>query len=197
MLKEIYEELATDNLIPVSKEEGEFITQFLKENNIKKTLEVGFAYGCSAAAIISATQSKHYAIDPFETRDFQNAGIKNMERLGIRHFLDFREEFSNTELPRMYMDGVKLDFAFIDGMHLFDSTFIDFYYIDLMLEENGYVIFHDYWMPSTKAVISWIANNKKNYEVIDKAIGELVIVKKLRDEERRWDHFEPFNAGME
>ncbi|PYG87945.1 methyltransferase family protein [Ruminiclostridium sufflavum DSM 19573] len=196
MLGEIYEELGTENLIPVSKEEGEFISNFLKRNNIKKTLEVGFAYGCSAAAIISATQSRHYAIDPFQKRDFQNAGIKNMERLGFRRFLDFREEFSDTALPRMLMEGVRVDFAFIDGLHLFDSIFVDFYFIDMILEENGYVCFHDYWMPSTRAVISWIANNKKNYEIIDVSVGELIIVKKVRNEERRWDHFIPFNAGM-
>ncbi|HEX2926401.1 MAG TPA: class I SAM-dependent methyltransferase [Ruminiclostridium sp.] len=197
MLSEIYEELDTDNLIPVSKEEGEFITEFLKEKNIKKTLEVGFAYGGSAAAIVSATHSRHFAIDPHQTRDFQNAGVKNMERLGFGHLLDLREECSDIALPKLFMEGVKLEFAFIDGLHLFDSIFIDFYYIDLMLEENGYVFFHDLWMPSTKAVISWIATNKKNYEIIDVSMGELIAVKKLRNEERHWDHFAPFYAGVE
>jgi len=194
MMSKIFKELEMDTETAILKEEGEYIYNFLKENNIKRTLEIGFAYGCSSAYIISATQSKHYVIDPYQPW-YQNLGKKNIEKLALGQFLDLKEEVSQFALPKMIKEGVKIDFAFIDGGHLFDEIFVDFYFIDLMLEENGYVLFHDIWMPSTKAVLSWIANNKKNYEIIELFIGDLIMVRKLKNEERAWDHFEPFNAS--
>jgi hypothetical protein len=193
MMSEIYQELGTDNYVAISEEEGEYISKFLKDNKIKRTLEIGFAYGCSAAYIIMATQSKHYAIDPYQIC-YQNMGKRNIEKLELGQFLDLKEEFSQLALPEMFKEGVQIEFAFIDGGHLFDEIFVDFYFIDLMLEENGYVLFHDYWMPSTKAVLSWIANNKKNYEIMELSVGSLIMVKKLKNEVRDWEHFVPFNT---
>ncbi len=194
MINNIYKEIGINNDIAITKEAGEYIYNFLKEKNIKRTLEVGFAYGCSAAYIISATGSKHYAIDPYQYI-FENAGKKNIEKLALSQFLDLKEEMSQFVLPKMYEEGVRVEFAFIDGGHLFDDTFVDFYFADLLLEENGYVLFHDYWMPSTKTVLSWIENNKKNYEIIEVGVGSLIMARKLRNEERNWDHFEPFTVG--
>jgi predicted O-methyltransferase YrrM len=194
MVSKIFEELEMDTETAILKEEGEYIYNFLKEKNIKRTLEIGFAYGCSSAYIILATQSKHYAIDPYQPW-YQSLGKKNIERLKLSQYLDLKEEVSQFALPKMIKEGVKIDFAFIDGGHLFDEIFVDFYFVDMMLEENGYILFHDIWMPSTKAVLSWIANNKKNYEIIELFIGDLIMVRKLKNEQRVWDHFESFDTS--
>ncbi|MGF1559026.1 MAG: hypothetical protein ACFCUL_08055, partial [Flavobacteriaceae bacterium] len=60
---------------------------------------------------------------------------------------------------QLLLEELRIDFAFIDGGHKFDDIFIDFYYIDLLLNIEGYVLFHDSWMRSTQHVISWIKNN--------------------------------------
>jgi len=60
----------------IKKIEAEFIYSFLKKKDIKNTLEIGLAYGCSAAYIISATKSIHHVIDPYQNNIFKNSELK-------------------------------------------------------------------------------------------------------------------------
>src|SRR4030043_1920592 len=164
-MNSIYEKLEIperDIYTSITKEEGEYIYQLLKDKNLKNTLEVGFAYGCSAAYILTATKSLHYAMDPFQEQ-YNNLGLKNIKRLILDKYLKFEKDFSHNVLPELLKKNVKIDFAFIDGDHKFDSIFVDFYYIDLLLNNNGYVLFHDTWMRTTQHILSWIKNNKKKY----------------------------------
>lgn len=96
------------DLTSITEKEGEFIYSFLKEKNIKNSLEVGLAYGCSTAYIISATQSYHYAIDPFQDQ-FDNLGLKNIKTFKLDKYLKFENDFSHNVLPRLLKDGVKID----------------------------------------------------------------------------------------
>lgn len=85
----IYQQLEIpngDKATSITETGGEYIYNFLKDNNLKKTLEVGFAYGCSTAYIISATKSIHYVIDPSQGLYF-NLGLENMEKLGLKSIL--------------------------------------------------------------------------------------------------------------
>ncbi len=176
---------------PIKKDEAEWIYSFLKKRHIKKTLEVGFSFGCSAAYIISATHSRHYVIDPYQ-HVYKNLGLKNIKRLGLSKYLIFEKDFSHNALPRLLGKGVKIDFAFIDGGHKFDEIFIDFYYIDSLLNNNGYVLFHDTWMRSTQLVASWIKKNKPNYKQIKIPTRNMVMFQKIAVDKRLWYHFKEF-----
>lgn len=195
MIPNIYEKL----IIPkkyhrtsIRKKEAEYIYNFLKENKIKKTLEIGLAYGRSASYIISATNSHHYAIDPFQNKPFNNLGIKNIKRLNLNNHLRFENDFSHNVLPKFLSKGMKFDFVFIDGDHKFDSIFVDFYYVDLVLKQKGYVLFHDSWMQSIQTVCSWIKNNKRNYKRIKTPINNLIMFQKIGIDNREWNHFKLF-----
>jgi len=200
----IYEKLIIpDGHRPASikKKEAEFIYSFLKEKKITATLETGFAYGCSAAYIISATKSKHYAIDSSQYQYVTDSsqsysscelGLKNIKKLKLDKYLKFENDFSHNVLPRLFAEGVKIDFAFIDGGHMFDDIFLDFYYIDLLLNQNGYVLFHDSWMRSTQMVVSWIKNNKLNYNLIKIPFKNLIMFQKKGKDNRNWYHFKEF-----
>jgi len=179
-------------LTAINKEEGEFIYNFLKDKKPKITLEVGLAFGFSAVYIMSATDSTHYVIDAFQEK-YDNLGLKNVENNGFSNRLRFENDFSHNALPKLLKENVKLDFAFIDGGHKFDEIFIDFYYIDLLLNEKAYVLFHDAWMRSTQNVLAWIKNNKKNYRFIEVPVKNLILLKKIGSEDREWDHFKPFS----
>jgi predicted O-methyltransferase YrrM len=192
----IYEKLkfpANDKTTAISRQEGELIYDFLKKNKIKKTLEVGFAYGCSAAYIISATKSKHIAIDP-KPDHYGNLGRRNMKELGLQKYLDLKEGYAHDVLPNLLENELELDFAFIDGGHKFDEIFIDFYYIDLLLKQGGYVLFHDGWLRSTQHVISWVKNNKKNYEKFNTPIKNLALFQKRGEDMRKWNDFKRFGT---
>ncbi len=177
--------------ISISMEEAEFIYGFLKSRKIKKTLETGLAYGCSAAHIIAATGGRHYAMDPYQKR-YSDRGLKNIKRLGLDRFLSFKNSHAHTVLPELLKKGEKIEFAFIDGSHLFDDILIDFYFIDLMLVKGGYVLFHDSRLETTQHAVSWIRNNKKNYVFVDIPMKDMVLIRKTGNPRRKSYHFEEF-----
>ncbi len=187
----IYEKLEIpekDRETSIQKEEGEYLYCFLKEKELKNTLEVGFAYGCSAAYIISATTASHIAIDPFQA-NYKNLGIKNIEQLGLSDHLRLIAEFSHAALPNLLAEGIKIDFAFIDGGHRFDDIFIDWFYCDRLLNQQGYIFFDDAWMESTKRVTSFIRTNRKDYVELNIPIGNWYAFQKIGVDNRNWDHF--------
>ena len=177
----------------ITEKEAQFIYDFLSEKKLKNTLEVGFAYGCSGAHILSATKDTHIAIDPFQDA-YDELGLKNIEKLGLSEHLRFMREYSHSALPKLFEEGVKVDFAFIDGGHRFDDIFIDFYYTDLMLNQNGYVLLHDSWMRATRWAEKWIKKNKKNYKLVPTPINNLVMFQKTGDDTRSWYHFRGFGT---
>lgn len=192
--------------VSLSKLQAEFIYFFLKETEITKTLEVGFCYGCSTAYIISATQSKHYAIDPHQELAWKNEGIKNLQGLDLYKYLILEEDFSHNALPKLIKEGVDIDFAFIDGDHKFDTIIIDFFYVDLLMNIGGYILLDDNWMPSTQLAIEWIRTNRSDYQEIELPANvesipyrdnysNLVMFQKVGLDERQWDHFKDFYPG--
>ena len=176
----------------ITKQEAEYIYQFLSEKKINTSLEVGFAFGCSTAHIMAATNSTHYTIDPFQKEDFGDLGLKNINALGYSKLLKFENDYSHSVLPKLLKEEVKLDFAFIDGGHNFDSIFIDFYYVDLLLNNNGWVLLHDTWMRSTQYAFSWIKRNKKNYKEIKTPVKNFILLQKIGEDNRTWFHFKGF-----
>jgi len=58
------------------------------------------------------------------------------------------------------MNGTKIDFAFIDGMHTFDYTLIDFFYIDRLLNAGGVIVFDDLCIPAVNKVCRYALTNR-------------------------------------
>jgi len=81
-----------DKVTSITKKEAEFISNFMKDKALRRTLEVGFAYGFSTAYIIGATHSRHYAIDPYQ-HEFNNIGLKNIAALDFANRLIFIHDF--------------------------------------------------------------------------------------------------------
>ncbi len=186
----------------ISRNEAEYIYYFLLDKKIQVSLEVGLGLGFSAAHIISATKSILYSIDYQQSLNYNNIGLKNIKKLNLSSYLKFQNQRSHFVLPRLLKRGIKLDFAFIDGGHTFDDIFLDFYYIDLMLNNGGYVLFHDAFLRATQLVISWVKTNKLLYKVIDdkKKYNEnpvnsspnMIMFQKIGWEDKPWNHFNEF-----
>lgn len=180
-----------DSSTPIKDNEAKFIYNFIKSKGIKTTLETGFAYAKSASHIIAATNEKHIAIDPFQN-NYQRLGLKNIERLGLEKLLDFREDYSHNVLPELIKTGEKFEFIFIDGDHKFDGEFIDFYYADLLLEKNGFILLHDTWMRSTRLVMEFIKTNREDYKQIPTGLRNLSLYQKTGDDKRNGMFFKEF-----
>jgi predicted O-methyltransferase YrrM len=194
MIDEIIKKLeipANDSSTPIKDIEATFIYEFVKKNHFQKTLETGCGYGKSAVSIMAATSKEHVVIDPFQS-NYKYGGINNIKRSGFGSSLKYFEEYSHAVLPRLFAQGEKFDFIFIDGDHRFDGQFIDFYYADLMLEEQGYILFHDTWMRSTAHMESYIKTNRKDYSRIETGLRNLALFQKTGKDKRGWMHFKGF-----
>jgi predicted O-methyltransferase YrrM len=176
----------------ITLDEANFIHELIIKNNIKKTLEVGLSYGFSAAHIIHATQAKHVVIEP-STHARNYLGIKNLESLNFLQNLELREDKSHNALPALVKENKKFEFIFIDGGHKYDEIFIDWYYADLLLEPQGFILFHDGWMRSTQLVGSFIRKNRTDYREIKTGIVDsLILFQKMERDHRPWYHFSEF-----
>lgn len=194
-MKDIYSQLIIPEdrkLTSIRKEEAEFIFKFLKNKKINLSLEVGFAFGCSTVYIMAAIKALHYTIDPNQKKHYENLGLLNVKKMGFKDRLVFKNTYSHEALPGILKNGKKFDFIFIDGGHKFDEVFIDFYYTDLLLNQDGYVLFHDSFLRSIQHVSSWIKNNKKNYKIIKTPIKNLILFQKKGIDDRNWYHFNDF-----
>jgi predicted O-methyltransferase YrrM len=179
--------------VSVSKAEGKFIHQWIQEHQLQATLEVGLGYGASAASMLAAHDGVHTSIDPFQEQNFQNKGLENLETFGYQDRVVFYKDFSHKVLPKLHAERKKYDFILIDGDHRFDSIFIDFYYADLLLAQNGYILFHDSWMRSIQLVASYIRHNRSNYVQIRSVGLNLILFQKTgKKPGSTWDDFHEF-----
>lgn len=142
---------------------GNAFYHLLIERDLRNTLEIGLAYGLSALFIGQAHRDRgegsHIAIDPGQER-YRSIGKLNLERAGLGDVVRVIEAPSYEALPELLGDGHRFDFAFIDGNHLFDYALVDFFYVDLMLEVGGIVVFDDLWMRGVRGAVTYALRNR-------------------------------------
>lgn len=186
-------------LAGVSEQTGALLYDLVREVRPKQTLETGFAYGFSALFILQALVDNgvgvHKAIDPVETHRWHGIGLANVKRAGFERIFTLLEEPSQLALPAHYGKGFKIDFAFIDGSHLFDETLLDAYYMDRMLAPGGLIVLDDWdWLPAVRAAANFIETNL-SYEVIAAPQAPKVrVLRKVKSPARAWNHFVPFQV---
>jgi predicted O-methyltransferase YrrM len=180
-----------DSSTPIKENEALFIYDFILKNNIKTTLETGFAYAMSGSHIMAATQSPHISIDPFQDH-YKRLGVENVKALKLDGLHTLIEDFSHNVLPKLVAENKKFDFIFIDGDHKFDGEFIDFYYADLLVNQKGYILLHDTWMRSTAMLMSFIKTNRKDYTCIDTPLRNFALYQKTGSDERNGMHYREF-----
>ncbi len=145
---------------------GEAFAELIAERNLTSSIEIGLAYGMSALFIAGAHKQRgngsHVAVDPGQD-NYHNIGKLNLERAGLDSITEVLEVPSYEALPALLSEGRRFDFAFIDGMHLFDFTLVDFFYIDLMLDVGGVVVFDDIGMKACRSAAMYAMKNR-SYE---------------------------------
>lgn len=148
----------------VSQREGLFLQRLVRERKPAVSLEVGLAFGISALFLCEELKNvgarRHIVIDPFQSSEYGNVGLENLRRAGFSELVEFHEGPSHLELPRLLSLGEKIDFAFIDGSHAFDDAFLDFFYVDRLLQVGGVVAFDDANWPGVRKVIRYILTNR-------------------------------------
>lgn len=140
--------------------------------NIKpsRTIEIGLSFGGSCLVFLAShrdighlPEKQHIAIDPFQKSVWDDAGLMHVKMENLEDWLDFYEEYSYSRLPLLVNSKREFDLVYIDGSHIFEDVFIDFYYVWHLLSNNGIVIFDDQTYPHINKVIKFIRTNLKDY----------------------------------
>jgi len=162
-----------DAIVP---EIGQLLQKLIEEKRPGVTLEIGLAYGISGLFICEALRKvggkKHIAIDAFQSTTWGGIGLHHLQQAGFGDLLELREELSQDALPEMAREGVKVDFAFVDGTHTFDQKMVDFYFVDRLLNVGGVIAFDDCDWSSIHRVCRFIATNRP-YRVCGTTHGTL------------------------
>jgi cephalosporin hydroxylase len=130
------------------------------------TLEIGLAFGGSCLVFTASHRDlgrepkrQHIAIDPYERQVWDDCGLVATERASLFHYLDFRAGPSFLELPKLINEGRQIDLVYIDGSHLFEDVFVDFYFVRKLLGDGKTVLFDDSSNPHVKKVLHFIRTN--------------------------------------
>jgi predicted O-methyltransferase YrrM len=116
----------------VDRFEGELLHAVISsDRTIRRTLEIGCAYGLSSQHICSALSKResatHVITDPAQHAYWHGVGVYNLKRAGFS-FFELIERPSEFILPELTQsEAGTYDLVFIDGVHTFDHMLLDFF----------------------------------------------------------------------
>jgi len=135
----------------------------------KKTLEIGLAYGGSAATILRTLKEchgngpfHHTAIDPGQST-FDYCGVEIVKRGGFLENFALFENSSDLALPELVRLGEKYDLIYIDGYHIFENVFVDMHFSLQLLNPGGVMLFDDCADPHVAKVLKFVKTNLSDY----------------------------------
>jgi predicted O-methyltransferase YrrM len=153
--------------IAISAAQGEALRNRVVKEKAVRTIEIGLAWGvstlhiCEGLLMNDGTSARHIAIDPFQSSapKFKDCGLQVLEEAGVRDMVEHVAEESQIALPRFVSEGRRFDFAYVDGMHLFDRVFLDLVYLGRLVRPGGAIFGDDYQAPSVAKAVSFCVTN--------------------------------------
>ena len=137
----------------------------------RRALETGLAFGLASSFILEGLAHNaetgagpgggfHLtSIDPFQTRDWDGAGVEHLTRAGAAPAHTLIEEGSETAMAHLASRGARFDFIFLDGDHRFDAVFVDLFFAARLVRPGGLVVLDDAWMPSVRKAAAFGVRN--------------------------------------
>lgn len=203
----------------VNPVEGKHLYDVVRMNGFRRTLEVGCANGLSAMYLAQAVQDNgggtHTSIDPFQSTQWQDVGQFNVTKAGLGDLHSVIQEKSHVALPRLLAEGKRYNGAcgcapppcsvtthtltdspppwfaaiFIDGMHLYDFTLVDFFYSALLLEVGGVILLDDVKHPAVLDCMRYLKSNYPHFKLLTDTPCHrtLATFVKVADDSRSWD----------
>lgn len=132
-------------------------------------VEIGMANGAASLAILSALAElggdrKLISIDPYQSKQWGNAGVKNVAANGFGGLHRLIEEPDYLALPDLLRQGLALEAAYVDGKHSFEYVLLDFFYLDKLLPVGGIIGFNDCGWQDIRRVLRFVVTNRKYTE---------------------------------
>jgi len=173
--------------------EGNFLYDTIIKNNFLNCMEIGMAYGISSMYMLLAlkknsnTNKKLDSIDPFQSTQWKNFGVKLVKSIKMEKYHTLYEDKSYNVLPYLLEKKQIYDFIFIDGWHTFDYTLLDFFYSDLILKIGGIIVIDDAFHQGVNKCLKYIDSNYKHYKRIQSP-STVGAYQKISDDNRSWDY---------
>lgn len=129
----VIEDYAHENNIPIMLSDGiEFLTDFIKKNNVKRILEIGSAIGYSAIRMALVSEDIHVVTIERDTLRY-NEAVKNINDFDLSERIDIRL----ADALECDVDG-EFDLIFIDAAKAQYIKFFEKYKVNL--SKNGIII---------------------------------------------------------
>lgn len=152
----------------VTPEQGQFMWNLIRREEIQRTIEIGGAYGLSSLFICDALSKQptpsHTIVDPFQSTEWHGIGTYHLEQAGFS-FFDLIEQPSELALPQLLQREERFDFAFIDGYHTFDHALVDFFYLNRLIKVGGIIVIDDCALKPINRLLRYISNYP-NYSLV-------------------------------
>jgi len=143
------------------------IRELLLREQSQNTLEVGLCFGTSALTFLATMKElhgsgfHHTAIDPYQNTHWKGSSIRVIEEEGFSENFTLIEGPSEYVLPNLAQEEApdRYDMIYVDGSHLFEDVFIDYFYAARILGEQGIILFDDCRDKHVAKVIKFIERN--------------------------------------
>jgi predicted O-methyltransferase YrrM len=135
----------------------------------------------------SNANKKLDSIDPFQSTQWKNFGVKLVKSIKMEKYHTLYEDKSYNVLPDLLEKKQIYDFIFIDGWHTFDYTLLDFFYSDLILKVGGIIVIDDAFHQGVNKCLKYIDSNYKHYKRIQSP-STVGAYQKISDDNRSWDY---------
>ncbi|MEU6369500.1 class I SAM-dependent methyltransferase [Streptomyces sp. NPDC046931] len=156
------------------------LRDLLISEGAQTVVEVGLAYASSALAIgealitVDPPSPRHVIVDPFQERDWSNAGWELMCSAGLDSIASLMLTPSSIALPQLLTEGLVADAAFVDGSHRFHEVFVDLYFLRKIVRPGGLIVIDDDWAPSVRTAVHYYEQNLGWAEIPDAFPSETV-----------------------
>ncbi|TLS44450.1 class I SAM-dependent methyltransferase [Streptomyces montanus] len=141
------------------------LRDLLVSEGAQTVVEVGLAYASSALAIgealvtVNPPRPRHIIIDPFQERDWSNAGWNLLRSAGLDSIASLMLAPSSIALPQLLIEGLAADAAFVDGSHRFHEVFVDLYFLRKIVRPGGLIVIDDACAPSVLTAVRYYERN--------------------------------------
>jgi hypothetical protein len=152
-------------------------SSIINENNYKKVLEVGCAYGFHTKQVISNTEIESYImVDPYVpyTNDVFSDAVQNVYKDGplsnfdqflnlvMKELSEYKEKITHIRKPSIEaskdIEDGSLDAIFVDGDHSYNAVKEDLSVWWPKLRIGGTLCGDDYWMPDVARAVHEFAS---------------------------------------
>lgn len=169
---------------------GKETKEFILNSEFTSSAETGIGYSTFIFAYKSKTHSTFFPVKSVE-QEIRNHAEKSELKVDN---VDFIVGKSQDTLPSF---NKKIDFALIDGEHMFPCPLIDFYYLNQKLEVNGKLLVDDMQIPSVRLLHDFLSKESLTWEleeVLDN--GRMCVYKKLKHNHNEWWGSQIYNKKM-